>query len=212
MNKPIRLLLVDDHVVARNGVRMMLQGASDMIVVGEAETAREAIAFACANEVDVALIDINLPDSTGVDLIRLLQDARAGLAVIVISMYSEEMYAIRTYRNGAAAYLTKNTSSATLLEAVRKAAAGGRYVTPSTSEKLLAALGNEDGPLHDRLSDREFEVFKLLAAGESLVQIGLRLHVSASTVATYRARVLEKMNLKSNAQIARYALENRLLD
>jgi DNA-binding NarL/FixJ family response regulator len=210
-NDKIRILIVDDHTVARNGMRLMLGSASDIEVTGEAESVKDALALIRTESFDVALVDISLPDKSGLDLLKQLREKSPKTAVVIMSMYAEDVYALRAFKQGASGYLTKNSSSATVVEAVRKAAAGGKYVSPSLVEKLANMLAGESSASHETLSDRELDVLKMIAAGESLVHIAERLHLSPSTVTTYRSRILEKMGMKSNAELARYAFEHGLL-
>jgi len=210
-NQKIQVLLVDDHTVARNGVRLMLSSAQDINVGAEAEDAEAAIKLIRERHFDVALLDIALTGKSGLDLLKLLRIEKPKLAVLILSMYSEEVYAIRALKLGAAGYLTKSNSAATLIAAVRKAASGGKYISPTLVEKLANMIGNDRLSPHETLSDRELEVLKLIAAGESLVKIAHTLHLSPNTVTTYRTRILDKMGLSSNTELARYALENGLL-
>lgn len=211
MSDPIRILLVDDHTVARNGMRLMLSSAPDLDIVAEAESASATLQLLRTQRFDVVLLDIGLPDKNGIELLKAVRERKPAPAVIMLSMYSEDIYAVRAFRQGAAGYLTKNSSSAMVISAVRAAAAGGKYVTPSQVEKLADVVSGTSNLSHDALSDRELEVFKLIAAGETLVNIGTILHVSPSTVTTYRARILGKMGLKTNADLTRYAAEAGLL-
>lgn len=211
-DQPIKVLLVDDHTVARNGVRLMLSAANDVRVDGEAGTAQDALQIANAQRFDVALVDIALPGKNGLDLLKSLRAAHPELAVLILSTYSEEIYAVRALKLGASGYLTKDSPTATLIDAVRKAASGAKYVSPSLAEKFAVMLGGRaTASSHESLSNRELEVLKLLAKGESLIAIGETLHLSPKTVTTYRTRILEKLGLSSNAQLARYAVENGLL-
>lgn len=207
----LKILLVDDHAVVRNGIRLMLDSVGDIEVAGEAGTAHDALLAIEAQHYDVVLVDINLPDKSGLELVKRLRAHGAKPAVVVLSAYPEEMYALRAFKKGAAAYLNKRSSADTIIAAVRKAAAGGKYVSPEVMERFAGMIGGEAMRGHDELSDRELEVLKHLAAGESLVRIAELLHLSPSTVTTYRARVLEKMGMKSNAELTRYALEHGLL-
>ena len=207
----VTVLLVDDHAVVRDGIRLMLDSVDDIEVAGEAATAHSALQATQAQHYDVVLVDINLPDSSGLGLIKRLRARGAKTAVVVLSAYPEEMYALRAFKQGAAAYLNKRSSADAIIAAVRKAAAGGRYVSPEVMERFAGIIGGETIDGHHALSDRELEVLKHLAAGESLVRIGELLHLSPSTVTTYRARLLEKMGMKSNAELTRYALEHGLL-
>jgi DNA-binding NarL/FixJ family response regulator len=207
----VKVLLVDDHAVVRNGIRLMLDSVDDIEVAGEAGTAHDALLATQAQHYDVVLVDINLPDKSGLELIKRLRAHGAKPAVVVLSAYPEEMYALRAFKKGAAAYLNKRSSADAIIAAVRKAAAGGKYVSPEVMERFAGMIGGEAMRGHDELSDRELEVLKHLAAGESLVRIAELLHLSPSTVTTYRARVLEKMGMKNNAELTRYALEHGLL-
>lgn len=211
INDKIAVLLVDDHTVVRDGVRLMLGTARDIVVAGEADTALDALRMIRAQTFDVALVDIALPDKNGLELLKQIRVEQPKLAVLILSMYSEEVYALRAIKYGAVGYLTKNCSATTVVAAVRKAAAGGRHVSPALAEKLANMLSGSNTSLHEELSNREIEVLRFLAAGVSLLQIGENMHISTSTVATYRARILQKMGMKSNVELARYALESGLL-
>ncbi|MRV73699.1 response regulator [Duganella sp. FT92W] len=211
MSAPIRVLLVDDHAIARNGVRLMLGTADGISVDGEAGNAAEALQLLAAAEFDVALVDIQMPGKNGLDLLRQLRSDYPRMAVLMLSTYSEDIYAVRALKAGAAGYLTKDAPTSTLVMAVRKAAAGGKHVSPALLEKLASLIGGAGAEGVEALSNRELEVFKLIAAGESLVKIGETLHLSPNTVTTYRSRILEKMGMASNAELTRYALENGLI-
>ena len=210
-NEKIRVLIVDDHIIARNGVRLMLSTADDIEVVGEAETADAAMRLVQTERLDVALLDIALPDKSGLELLKAIRAARPGLAVLMLSMYAEQVYAVRALKLGAARYQTKNTPAGTIADAVRKAAAGGHHVSSTLTEKLASMISRGSEEAHETLSDRELEVLKLLAAGESLVRIADMLHLSPSTVTTYRSRILIKTGTKSNVELTRYALETGIL-
>jgi DNA-binding NarL/FixJ family response regulator len=207
----IRVLLVDDHAVVRNGVRLMLGTSDDIEVAGEAQTASDALLLARTQSFDVALVDVALPDRNGLELVRPLRAQQPTLAVLMLSIYAEEVYALRAIKHGAAGYLTKRVSAETLIAAVRKVHSGGKYITASLAERFAQHVGEALGPAHETLSDRELEVLKLIAGGESLANIATTLHLSPNTVTTYRARICQKIGLKSNAQLARYALEHGLL-
>jgi len=210
--EPVRVLLVDDHAIARNGVRLMLGTAEGIEVAGEAADAQQALECLRTRSFDVVLLDIAMPGMNGLDLLRQLHSQFPGTAVLVLSTYAEEIYAVRALKQGAAGYLTKDVPTAVLVDAVRRAAAGRKYVSPSLVEKLAALISGEvSASGHEALSNRELEVFKLIARGEPLVQIGERLHLSPNTVTTYRSRILDKMGLSSNAELTRYALEHGLI-
>jgi DNA-binding NarL/FixJ family response regulator len=208
----IRVLLVDDHAIARNGVRLMLGTAADIDVAGEAADAQQALALLRQQAFDVALVDITMPGMNGLDLLRHLHSDYPGMAVLMLSTYAEEIYAVRALQQGAAGYLTKDAPTAVLVDAVRRAAGGRKYVSPSLVEKLASLVsGDAAAAGHEALSNRELEVFKLIALGEPLVQIGEKLHLSPNTVTTYRARILDKMGMSSNAELTRYALEHGII-
>lgn len=211
MQGAIRIVLVDDHIVVRSGLRLMLKEYPDLRVEGEAESGAGAMQLLQTARFDVALVDITLPDKNGLDLLRQLRDLYPAMAVLMVSAHHEDVYAVRALKHGAAGYLTKNCSAEMLADAVRKAASGGKYVTPSLLQKLASMLGNGDDALpHEALTDRELEIFRLMAGGTSLVAIATALHLSPSTVTTYRSRILDKMGMKSNAELIRYALDHGL--
>lgn len=207
----IGVLLVDDHAIARNGVRLMLGTCGDIAVEGEAATAQEALALLQDRTFDVALLDITMPGKNGLELLKTLRGEWPRMAVLMLSTYSEEIYAVRALKLGAAGYLTKDVPTAVLTGAVRKAAGGGKHVSPALVEKLASLIGGTGMATHEELSNREFEVFKLIAAGESLVRIGELLHLAPNTVTTYRTRILEKMGMSSNADMTRYAVEHGMI-
>lgn len=208
----IKVLLVDDHTVARSGVRLMLDSAHDIEVVSEAENAQDALRLVDAYHFDVALVDIAMAGKDGLELLRLLRKKKPKLAVLILSMYSEDMYAVRALKLGAFGYLTKNSPAATLVTAIRKAASGNRYISPAIADKLASMISGEAPPSFEALSERELEVLKLIVSGESLVRIADKLHLSSSTVTTYRRRILEKTGLSTNADMFLYARENGLLN
>ena len=202
--REIKVMLVDDHAMVRNGVRMMLALADEIRVVAEAENGHVALQLAQEHELNVALVDISLPGIGGLDLLKQLKLCRPKMAVLILSMYSEEMYAVRAMKLGAAGYLTKNAPAESLIEAVRKAASGRKYISPAFVAQLAEMVGGAGMTAHESLSNREMEVMRLISGGSTLVAIGEALHLSPSTVTTYRARILEKLGLKSNAELTRY--------
>lgn len=207
------ILIVDDHAIVRKGVRLMLADAPGVRVAGEADSTQQALALADERHFDVALVDIALPDRNGLELLRLLRLKYPRIAVLMLSTYSEDIYAMRAIRLGAAGYLTKDVPEETLVAAIRKAAAGGRYLSPLLVDRLVGKLGDvsSPSPAHESLSNRELQVLRLIASGASLVSIAGQLHLSPNTVTTYRTRILDKMQLKSNADLTRYAIESGLL-
>jgi len=206
-----RVLLVDDHVVVRDGLRTMLGGAEDIEIAAEAASAEDALALARRDAFDVAIVDIALPGRDGLELLKWLRGECPRLQVLVMSMYSEDLYAIRALKYGAAGYLTKNAPASVVVAAVRKVAKGGKWVDPGLAEKLAITLSGAHPTTHDALSNRELEVLRLIASGRSLTQIAEALRLSPKTVTTYRARILEKTGARSNPELTRYALEHGIL-
>ena len=206
--KLIRVLLVDDHSVVRQGLRLMLAPADDIRIEGEAADACTAMTLVRLGGIDVVIADLNLPDRNGLELLRMIKQERPMLPVLMLSMYNEDAYAVRALQLGAAGYLSKNVEADVLAAAIRKAAEGGKFVTPALAEKLAAALeGNGNRAPHERLSRREFEVLRHIVAGNSLVDAAAEMHLSPKTVTAYRARILDKTGFTSNAELMRYALE-----
>ena len=208
----IKVLVADDHPVVREGVRRILEGARDVEVVGEVGRADEVVEAARQLEADVVLLDIGMPGPSYLDVLAALPGASPRTRTLILSAQSEEDYAVRALRGGATGYLSKDYSPPDLIEAVRRVAAGQRYLTAALAQQLaLGVLGDGQQAPHERLSGREFEVLRLVAAGLSLKEIAARLRVSPKTVSSFRARVLEKMGLKTNADLVRYALEHHLI-
>lgn len=211
MNK-IRLLLVDDHLVVRCGLRLMLSGSDRIEVCGEAADGESALIALRDGPIDVVLLDLMLPDRSGLDLLRQIREQYPATAVLVLSAHPEDTYAIRALRLGAAGYLNKESCAEVLVSAVHKAASGGKYVSPQLLQKLAGMIGGgSEIDAHERLTDRELAIFRMIAEGKSLVAIAGQLHLSPSTVTTYRARIMEKMRMTSNAEITRYAVDHAML-
>ena len=211
--KKIGVLLVDDHAVVRQGLRLMLGAASDIRIDGEAADTREALQCIRERGFDVVIADVSLPDRNGLELLRMIKAEQPSLPVLMLSMYTEDAYALRALQLGAAGYLTKTVDAAVLAEAIRKAACGGKYVSAEMAEKLAMAFdARAEVAPHERLSAREFEVLRHIVAGTSLVGAAAAMHLSPKTVTAYRARILEKFGFTSNAELMRYALERRLFE
>ena len=209
----LHVLLVDDHPMVRQGLRTMLVEAGDIDVVAEAADVAAAIAIVRNTRLDLVLSDMALPDKTGLELLKMIKAEQPDLPVLMLSMYAEEVFAVRALKLGAAGYLMKDVDAKALVEAVRRVGHGGKYISPSIAERLANQLvldGN--GSPHERLSEREFEVFRLIAGGKSLTLIGLALHVSVKTISGYRARILDKTGFRTNADFTRYALDHHLID
>ncbi|MHB8881833.1 MAG: response regulator [Thermodesulfovibrionales bacterium] len=209
----IRILIADDHRILREGLKQILAETSDMSVVAEANNGQEVLTRLRDQAVDVVLLDISMPGTSGLDVLKQLRSDYPLLAVLILSMYSEEQYAIRALRAGAAGYLTKDSAPDELIGAIRKISQGKKYVSASLAEKLAVYLeSGEDIPLHQTLSDREYQVMCLIASGRSVTEIAAEIHLSVKTISTYRSRILDKMRLKSNAALTHYVIQNQLLE
>jgi len=209
----IRVLLADDHAIVRAGLKEILAGTGDITVAGEATNGQEVMARVRGHDYDVAVLDLSMPGRSGIELIKQVKDEKPKLRILVLSMHSEEQYAVRALKAGASGYLTKDSAAEQLVAAIRRIAAGGAYVSPETAERLAlgAAPGAEVAP-HTLLSDREFQVLQLIAGGQSVGEIARRLSLSVKTVSTHKTRILQKMGLANQAELIRYALEHKLLD
>ena len=208
----IRILVADDHAIVRQGLKQIVADESDMEVVGEAQTAQEALDLAQQREWDVIVLNISMPGRGGFEALKALKQTHSKRPVLVLSMYPEDQFAVRAFRAGAAGYMTKESAPEELVQAIRKVVRGGKYVSPSLAEKLAAELGDDtERPPHEALSEREYHVLCLLASGKTVTQIAAEMSLSAKTISTYRARLLEKMRMKTNAQVTRYAIEHRLV-
>lgn len=209
----IRALVVDDHAVVRKGLRHLLGESGDIVVEGEATNAAEVLEQVRARSWDVVILDINLPDRSGLDLLGDLKRERPELPILILTICAEEQFAIRALRSGASGYVTKESAPDELVLAVRKVVSRGRYVSPAVAERLATWVDNGVERLpHERLSAREFQIFRLLASGRTVTQAAEELCLSVKTVSTYRSRVLEKMDLRTNAELTLYAARNRLIE
>ncbi|SOE53536.1 two component transcriptional regulator, LuxR family [Burkholderia sp. OK233] len=208
----IRVLIADDHALVRDGLRHILQNASGFEVVGEANDGVSTIALARSNAADVLVLDLSMPGRNGVELIKQIKEEKPALRVLVLTMHAEQQYAVRAFKAGASGYLTKESASAELVTAVSKVASGGVYVSLAMAERFAQSLNEPADTLpHQRLSDREFDVFRRIAAGQTLTEIAAELCVSSKTVSTYKTRILEKMQMPHEAALVRYALRHKLL-
>jgi len=208
----IRVLIADDHHLVRDGLKQILGTADGLEVAGEASSGDEALALVKANDYDLALLDMSMPGLSGIDLIKRLKLEKPKLRILVLSMHAEQQYAARALKAGASGYLTKDSASEQLIRAIRKIAAGGVLISETTAASLIGDTTGGEALPHTLLSDREFEIFKLLAEGRSPTEIAAQLRVSVKTVSTHKTRVLQKMNLGGTAELVRYALEHRLLE
>lgn len=209
----IKVFITDDHLLIREGFKKLLKDEIDIEVAGEAGNAKDAMDFLLKNNVDVLILDINLPDKSGLDLLKELKEFKPDLRVLILSMHPEDRFAMRVLRAGGYGYVTKESAGEELVKAIRKVHSGGKYVSATLAEKLVFEIqSGSDKPVHEILSDREFQVFQMIASGKTLAEIADSLSLAVTTVSTYRARILEKLNLHSNAELIHYAITNNLLD
>jgi DNA-binding NarL/FixJ family response regulator len=208
-----KILIVDDHEVVREGVKKILTEQPGAITFGEASTAPEALRLARAEEWDVVVLDLSLGERSGLEVLKELKQIRPRLPVLILSMHSEEQYARRAFKAGAAGYITKDSPRAELVKAINKVMEGRVYISPALAEQLVIDLGSAtDRALHETLSNREFEVMRLIGSGKTVSEIAEMLSLSDKTISTYRVRILEKMGMKTSAEITHYAIQNKLVD
>lgn len=207
----IRILIADDHGVVRKGMIQIVTENHNMMVTGEAANGQEALDLAWSQEFDVAILDISMPGRGGLEILKCLKAIKPAIKIIMLSMYSEEQYAIRSLRDGASAYLTKANATDELVKAIEVVASGKRYITPSVAERLVNFVEEDDNHLpHEKLSDREMQVLVMIGSGKTVSVIADELSLSAKTVSTYRSRLLEKMGLTCNTQLIKYTLQHQL--
>lgn len=208
----IKIIIADDHTLVREGLRRVVGEVDDIDVIGEAMNGREILECVRKYSFDVLLLDLSMPDHSGVEFIKRLKIESPKLAILVLTMHEEEQYAVRSIRAGAAGYLTKESASKELITAIRRVASGHLYINAAVAEMLaLEAMDAHEGLPHKSLSDREFEVFQMVVHGKSITDIANQLHLSVKTVSTHKARILQKMNMQSIAELVRYAMTNGLL-
>ena len=209
----MRILIADDHAVVRQGLILILTQAFGQAEFGEAADSRQTIEAVLKHHWDLVILDLSMPGRNGLDALKELKTHRPALPVLVLSMHPEQQYAVRAFRLGAAGYITKANASAELVRAVGRILAGGRYVSASLGEQLASELsGPGRGVLHERLSDREFEILRLIASGRTVKEIAAELTLSVNTISTYRARILEKMKMQTSAELTHYAISNGLVE
>ncbi|HVR30032.1 MAG TPA: response regulator transcription factor [Thermoanaerobaculia bacterium] len=208
----MRVLVADDHAVVREGLKRILTQDQAIQVVAEAEDGAAALARASEMDLDVVVLDMSMPGRGGLETLQELKRLWPRLGVLVLSMHPEDQYAVRVLREGADGYLSKESAAEELITALRKIHGGGKYVSPTLAERLAMTVERGfEGPPHDRLSTREFQVMVLLAEGKTVTQIGVELHLSVKTISTYRARIMEKMGMKNNAELMHYAIEEGIV-
>lgn len=209
----IRVLLADDHAIVRAGLKEILSDTGDIAVAGEATNGNEALELVREHDYDIAVLDLTMPGRSGIELVRQMKEEKPGLRVLVLTMHSEEQYAVRALKAGASGYLTKESAADQLVTAIRRIAAGGAFVSPETAQRLAVDVTAPAGAApHTLLSDREFQVFRLIAGGRSVSEIARQLSLSVKTISTHKTRIMQKMRLANQAELIRYAIEHRLLD
>jgi DNA-binding NarL/FixJ family response regulator len=207
----IRVLIVDDHAIVRQGLRRILEEAKGLNVGGEAANGVEALKMLRAEKFDVVLLDISMPEKNGIDTLKVIMERDKSARVLILSMYPEDQYAVRLMKAGASGYLTKETAPEQLVEAIHNVVAGKKHISQSLAELLLQECGLDSGkPPHKNLSDREYQVLRMIGSGKQVSEIAELLSLSVKTVSTYRAHILEKMKLKNNAELTYYVMQNGL--
>jgi len=208
----IKIIIADDHPLFRRGLKHALEETSDIEVIGEASNGDSLLSMIKSDNLDMVLLDISMPGKSGLDLLKQLKSEHSKLPILILSVYPEEQYAVRFIKAGASGYLTKESAAEKLAEAIRKIAAGGKYASTAVIEKLAFDFSDSEKPLHETLSDREYQVFGMIAIGKSLTEIGVDLSLSVKTISTHRTRILEKMKMKKNAELIHYAITRNLLE
>ncbi len=209
----VRVLIADDHAIVRKGFRQICGEHGEIEVIGEAENYGDIARLLRETSCDVLLLDISMPGKNGIDTLKQVKELYPKLGVLILSMYPEDQYAVRAIKAGASGYLTKDSAPEKLIEAILLVAKGRKYITPELAESLVSAVVEpDDRPLHEQLSDREFQTIRLIALGRKLSEIAEELALSPKTVSVYRARILEKMKMRSNAELTSYALKHGLID
>ena len=212
IKEAIKIIIADDHPLFRRGLKHALEETSDIEVIGEASNGDSLLSMIKSDNLDMVLLDISMPGKSGLDLLKQLKSEHSKLPILILSVYPEEQYAVRFIKAGASGYLTKESAAEKLAEAIRKIAAGGKYASTAVIEKLAFDFSDSEKPLHETLSDREYQVFGMIAIGKSLTEIGVDLSLSVKTISTHRTRILEKMKMKKNAELIHYAITRNLLE
>jgi two-component system invasion response regulator UvrY len=209
----IRILIADDHEIVRRGLVQIVADVPDLDVCADAGSANETLQLLRQHDIDVVVLDVSMPGRSGLEALKEIRKLYPQLPVLMLSTYSEDEYAVRSLRSGAAGYLMKQSAPKELIAAIRKVHSGGKYISEFVAEKLATVLETGGGEVpHERLSDRELQVMRMIAAGKTLKQIADELALSEKTISTYRTRTMEKMNMKKNTELVRYAMQNGLLD
>jgi DNA-binding NarL/FixJ family response regulator len=209
----IRVVIADDHTIVREGLKQLLLAAGAFDIAGEARDGHEVLKLAREKEFDVLLLDLSMPGKSGMDLIKQVKSEKPRLRILVLSMHQEHQYAVRAIKAGASGYLTKDSASTQLVSAIEKVAGGGAFISAEVAEQLaLGAMPQTEGPPHASLSDREYQVFRMLVSGKAVSEIANELNLSVKTVSTHKARLMEKMGIDNQAELVRYAIKHRLVD
>jgi DNA-binding NarL/FixJ family response regulator len=209
----IKVFIADDHAIVREGLKQILAETRDIIVAGEAENGLEAVKLFRKSECQVMLLDISMPDRSGIDVLKQIKKEKPDLAVLMLSMHREDQYAIRSLKAGASGYLTKQSAPRELVTAIRQVAGGLKYISAALAQELANHVGEDhEAPPHDTLSDREYQTLTMIASGKTVGVIAKELSLSVKTVSEYRARLLVKMKLKNSAELTHYAIKNQLID
>lgn len=209
----IKIALIDDHDILREGLKQILNRSESMEVIAEGGSAADAVSICNQYKIDVLLLDISLPDRNGIDALKLIKERHHDLSVLILSSHVESLYALRAFKAGASGYLTKNSASSELVTAITQIAKGKKYITAEVAEVLVNQVdNNSEKPLHESLSDREFQTLTLIASGFSVSEIAIKLSLSVKTISMYRARLLDKMQMRHNTELINYAVKNKLVD
>jgi two-component system, NarL family, invasion response regulator UvrY len=213
-NETIKILIADDHAIVREGLKQILADTKDITVAGDAENGNDAIKLARGAEADVLLLDISMPDKSGIEVLKQIKKETPKLSVLVLSMHREDQYAIRSLKAGAAGYLNKQSAPCELVDAIRQVAAGRKYISPALAQELANQVGDENRevPPHETLSDREYQTLVMIASGKTVSDIAAELTLSVKTISMYRSRLLQKMKLRHNAELTHYAIKNNLVE
>ncbi|MBC7786160.1 MAG: response regulator transcription factor [Methylophilaceae bacterium] len=211
--KTIKIALVDDHDILREGLKQILNRSENIEVVAEGGSAADAVSLCNQYKIDVLLLDISLPDRNGIEALKSIKERHHDLAVLILSSHVESLYALRAFKAGASGYLTKNSASSELVNAITQIAKGKKYITAEVAEVLVNQVdNNSEKPLHEGLSDREFQTLTLIASGFSVSEIAVKLSLSVKTISMYRSRLLDKMQMRHNTELINYAIKNKLVD
>jgi two-component system invasion response regulator UvrY len=213
INNAIRIVIADDHAIVREGLKQILADSKDIMVTGHAENGVEAIKLVRKADCDVLLLDISLPDRSGIEVLKQIKKEAPKLAVLMLSMHREDQYAVRSLKAGASGYMNKQSAPNELVDAIRQVASGKKYVSQALAQELASQVGEDrEVPLHETLSDREYQTFIMIASGKTVGDIAEELSLSVKTISMYRSRLLQKMKLRNNAELTHYAIRSELVE